>query len=112
PAALAKPGASLFAPGFFVFRRDDFGQFSGPMKLPSFPFRLVIFPALLFPAINLPLHGQEASKGPTSVAGSDQALEVIRSFPGRGALADGSKPTPAEEAMKTFTVAPGYRLEL
>lgn len=82
------------------------------MKLPSFPFRLVIFPALLFPAINLPLHGQEASKGPTSVAGSDQALEVIRSFPGRGALADGSKPTPAEEAMKTFKLREGFELEL
>jgi putative heme-binding domain-containing protein len=55
---------------------------------------------------------QEAGKNPTAVAGSEQALEIIRSYPGRGALADGSKPTPAEEAMKTFKLREGFALDL
>ena len=82
------------------------------MTLPSFSFRLIVLPAVLLLAIHAPLTGEEPSKGPTAVAGSDQALEVIRSFPGRGALADGSKPTPAEEVMKTFKLREGFELEL
>ncbi len=58
------------------------------------------------------LAAQETPPAPTAVAGSDQALEVIRSFPGRGALADGSRPTPAEEAMMTFRLREGFELEL
>ncbi len=59
----------------------------------------------------LPLHAEEKG-GPTEVAGSDQALEVIRSFPGRGALADGSQPTDAREAAKGFKVRDGFRFDL
>ena len=55
---------------------------------------------------------QEAGKNPTAVAGSEQALEIIRSYPGRGALADGSNPTPAVEAMKTFKLREGFALDL
>ncbi len=61
-------------------------------------------------------HAASAAEGegapPAAVAGSDQALEVIRSFSGRGALADGSSPTPAQEAMKTFKLREGFELEL
>jgi len=56
--------------------------------------------------------GQEKEKNPTAVAGSEQALEVIRSYPGRGALADGSAPTPAAEAMKAFKLRKGFALDL
>lgn len=56
--------------------------------------------------------GQEKEKNPTAVAGSEQALEVIRSYPGRGALADGSAPTPAAEAMKAFRLREGFALDL
>lgn len=48
----------------------------------------------------------------TGVAGSDQAAEVIKTFAGRGALADGSAPTPAEEAMKGFKLREGFELSL
>lgn len=54
----------------------------------------------------------DSSNQATTVAGSEQALDVIRSFPGRGALADGSEPTPAEEAMKTFRLRSGFALDL
>lgn len=57
------------------------------------------------------LHAED-KPAPTAVAGSDQALEVIRSFPGRGALADGSNPTPADEAVKSFKVREGFRFDL
>lgn len=60
------------------------------------------------------LSAQETGEGKnaTAVAGSDQALDVIRGFAGRGALADGSAPTPAEEAMKTFRLREGFALDL
>ncbi len=51
-------------------------------------------------------------QGPTAVAGSEQALEIIRSYPGRGALADGSKPTVASEAMRSFKLREGFALDL
>ncbi len=50
--------------------------------------------------------------GPTAVAGSEQALEVIRSFPGRGALADGSEPTPPQEALAAFRLREGFEVDL
>lgn len=55
---------------------------------------------------------QDSGTGPTAVAGSEQALDVIRSFAGRGALADGSEPTPAEEALKAFKLREGFALDL
>jgi len=58
------------------------------------------------------LPAQEGKDGSAGVAGSDQAAEVIKTFGGRGALADGSKPTPPEEAMKGFTVRDGFELKL
>ena len=48
----------------------------------------------------------------TGVAGSDQAAEVIKTFAGRGALADGSTPTPAEEATKAFKLRDGFEMAL
>lgn len=47
-----------------------------------------------------------------NVAGSDQAAEVILNFEGRGALSDGSDPTPPEEALKAFRVREGFEIEL
>lgn len=86
------------------------------MKHPFFLFRwtvvTVVTPVVVILANPAALQGQEPSTGATAVAGSDQALEVIRRFPGRGALADGSQPTPAEEALKTFRLREGFELEL
>jgi len=45
-------------------------------------------------------------------AGSDQAAEVIKTFAGRGALADGSSPTPAEEAIRGFRMREGFEMAL
>lgn len=46
------------------------------------------------------------------IAGSEQAAEVIRTFEGRGALADGSTPTPAAEALTRFRLREGMAIEL
>ncbi|NLT71957.1 MAG: dehydrogenase, partial [Verrucomicrobiaceae bacterium] len=46
------------------------------------------------------------------VAGSDQAAEVIKTFAGRGALADGSEPTPPDEAMRGFRMREGFEMAL
>ncbi len=55
---------------------------------------------------------EDSASGDAGVAGSDQAEEVIKTFAGRGALADGSEPTPAEEALKAFQIRDGFELEL
>ncbi|MDF1740699.1 MAG: c-type cytochrome [Verrucomicrobiales bacterium] len=48
----------------------------------------------------------------TSVAGNDQVADIIKNYEGRGALSDGSSPTPPEEALKEFTVREGFEVEL
>lgn len=48
----------------------------------------------------------------TSVAGSEQAAEIIKTYEGRGTLADGSEPTPVNEALKKFRIRDGFEIEL
>lgn len=47
-----------------------------------------------------------------SVAGSDQVADIIENYEGRGALSDGSDPTPPEEALKGFALREGFEIEL
>ncbi len=42
----------------------------------------------------------------------DQVSEVIKTFKGRGAMADGSSPTPPNEAVRGLQVREGYEVEL
>lgn len=53
-----------------------------------------------------------AQQQPAGPAGNEQVAEIMRTRPGRGALQDGSKPTPAAEAVKKFTVREGFEIEL
>ncbi len=46
------------------------------------------------------------------VAGTDAVAKVMREFPGRGVLSDGSAPTPADVAINQFVMADGLRIEL
>lgn len=46
------------------------------------------------------------------VAGNDAVADIIATYEGRGALADGSEPTPPEEALKQFRVRSGFEIEL
>ena len=64
---------------------------------------------MIFPGFVL---GQEGKTTAAAVAGSDQAAEVIKTYGGRGALADGSKPTPAKEALANFRLREGFALSL
>lgn len=55
---------------------------------------------------------QDGGKTAAAVAGSDQAAEIIKTYAGRGTLADGSKPTPAKEAIMKFRLRKGFALDL
>ncbi|MEX2580916.1 MAG: PVC-type heme-binding CxxCH protein [Verrucomicrobiales bacterium] len=65
--------------------------------------------ALAVAATFLPALGVAQDK---SIAGSEQAAEIIENYEGRGALADGSEPTPPEEALKDFRVRDGFEIQL
>ena len=58
--------------------------------------------------------GQEKETAPiaTKSAGNADVLKVMETFQGKGALADGSLPTPAIDAVKQFKVAAGVQMEL
>ncbi len=45
-------------------------------------------------------------------AGNDAVARVMRTFEGRGALADGSEPTPADQTVSRFKLASGLKCEL
>lgn len=47
-----------------------------------------------------------------SRAGNEQVAEIMRSFGGRGVMADDSPPTPASEAVRQFRMRDGFRIEL
>ncbi len=46
------------------------------------------------------------------VAGNAQVADIIKTFEGRGAMADDTPPTPPEEAVKQFKVREGFEIEL
>ncbi|MCB1244235.1 MAG: dehydrogenase [Verrucomicrobiales bacterium] len=48
----------------------------------------------------------------TSVAGNKQVEEIIKTYGGRGTLADDTPPTPPQEALKRFTLREGFEIEL
>lgn len=45
-------------------------------------------------------------------AGNEKVAEIMRTFPGRGVMADESDPTPASEAVRQFQVRDGFKIEL
>ncbi|NNE93770.1 MAG: dehydrogenase, partial [Verrucomicrobiales bacterium] len=54
-----------------------------------------------------------SSKKPdVSKAGNEQVAEIIKTYKGRGTLADDTPPTPPEEAVKKFKVRDGFEVEL
>jgi len=55
---------------------------------------------------------QETAPPDTEVAGNEQVAEIMRTYEGRGTLADDTPPTPAEEAVKQFRVRDGFEIEL
>ncbi len=53
-----------------------------------------------------------AQEPDTSRAGNDKVADIMRTFGGRGVMADDSEPTPASEAVKQFDVREGFKLEV
>lgn len=47
-----------------------------------------------------------------SRAANRQVAEIMKTFPGRGVMSDGSAPTPAEEAVKLFKMRDGLEIQL
>ncbi|MEM1068357.1 MAG: PVC-type heme-binding CxxCH protein [Planctomycetota bacterium] len=55
---------------------------------------------------------RQAAKPDLSRAGNDQVAEIMRTFGGRGVMADETPPTPAEQAVKEFRMRPGLESQL
>ncbi len=53
-----------------------------------------------------------AQQPDASRAGNEQVAEIMRTFPGRGVMADDSLPTPATEAVKQFRMRDGFQIQL
>ncbi len=51
-------------------------------------------------------------ENPESVAGNEQVADVLKTFKGRGAMADGSNPTEPSVAVERFEVRDGVEIEL
>jgi len=54
----------------------------------------------------------EAQDPDTSRAGNEQVAKIMRTYGGRGVLADDSDPTPADEAVKQFRMRDGFEIQL
>ena len=66
------------------------------------------FALLLLFGTTTVLHSQ-TSQPP---AGNDEVRKIMETYTGRGTLSDGSKPTPAKEALKSFTLRDGLTIDL
>ncbi|MCG8650032.1 MAG: L-sorbosone dehydrogenase, partial [Pirellulales bacterium] len=62
--------------------------------------------AALFPIIGL------AQERDTSRAGNPKVAEIMKTFAGRGVMADDSEPTPAQQAVKQFQMRDGFDIQL
>ena len=68
---------------------------------------------LLLASVGCMTNGQQSPKeSPSPEAGSDQVSEVIRTFGGRGTLADDTPPTPAKKAVGEFKMREGFSIDL
>ena len=59
-----------------------------------------------------PLSTSIAQEPETSRAGNEKVAEIMRTFGGRGVMADDSEPTPAEQAVERFRVRDGFQVDL
>ena len=68
---------------------------------------------LMLASVGCMANGQQSPKeSPSPEAGSDQVSEVIRTFGGRGTLADDTPPTPAKKAVGEFKMREGFSIDL
>ena len=59
------------------------------------------------------LIGRSLAQEPdTTRAGNEKVAEIMRTFGGRGVMADDSEPTPAPDAVRQFNVRNGFELEI
>lgn len=61
---------------------------------------------------NLLIGHLSAQEPDTTRAGNEKVAEIMRTFGGRGVMADDSAPTPAVDAVKKFNVRNGFELEV
>ena len=68
---------------------------------------------LMLASVGCMTNGQQSPKeSPSPEAGSDQVSQVIRTFGGRGTLADDTPPTPAKKAVGEFKMREGFSIDL
>src|SRR5438128_1268897 len=63
---------------------------------------------LIFSALASSLIGQT----PSPPAGNDEVRKIMETYTGRGVLSDGSKPTPPQDALKSFKMREGFAIDL
>ena len=68
---------------------------------------LVLLGLSLAAATDLRGQGRETSR-----AANEQVAEIIRTYPGRGVMADDSQPTVAEQAVRAFAMREGFQIDL
>ena len=85
--------------------RSDFQQ-----RVQVSPWRKCILTIGIFFSITPCSWSQE--KADISRAGNEQVAEIMRTFGGRGVMADGSSPTPAMDATKEFKARDGVEIQL
>lgn len=76
------------------------------------PLKVGLILAALAPTVTgqdapTPQPGADVSK-----AGNDQVAEIIKTYEGRGTLADDTPPTPPQESVKRFQMREGFEIEL
>ena len=72
--------------------------------------RIILTAALAI--CSLPLLAQDMTKLDLSRAGNDQVAKIMKTYGGRGVMADASEPTAATEAVSQFKMRPGFDIQL
>ena len=76
------------------------------------PGRRAFWSLVLVLCLASPGAAQDMSKLDLSRAGNDKVAEIMKNYGGRGVMADSSKPTPAEIAVREFKMRDGFEMQL
>ena len=69
-------------------------------------------PFLTLLALHLVIDPLQAQEPDTTRAGNEKVAEIMRTFGGRGVMADDSEPTSADEAVELFEVREGFEIDV
>ena len=95
---------------WFQLDADTLRYPAGKPRTKSMPKSFVLVIVLLLSNL---VRGHLSAQDPdTTRAGNDKVAEIMRTFGGRGVMADDSAPTLAADAVKNFRIRKGFELEV